>query len=219
MTRLIGKKESSPDAHDWVALIPSLPLLTLYPCTQLPMKTGHKTEKELREQMAGGTQIRNCSSTFLTNGKLLKGYMILSIMGEMQCMWLFSNDLQGSGSWRQCKDTLNARPFAAPVVQEAMSNIPLLLAQSNYTELTQERTGKKISLWCPLSRISNTRLYRHLCSIQALPNGKVKATEAAKALLKEIISGCGLPPHLQSDKQWTAICSKGHPTNFSGFGS
>ena len=113
MTRLIGKKASSADAHNRVALIPSLPLLTLYPCTQLPMKTGHKTERELREQMAGGTQIRNCSSIFLTNGIVLMGYMILSIMGEMQCMWLFSNDLQGSGSWGQFKDTLNAAPFAA----------------------------------------------------------------------------------------------------------
>ena len=59
-----GKEErdSSPGQpvrkwiHPWPWEIEApLPLLTLYPVTQLPKRTGHEIEGELREQIVGGT--------------------------------------------------------------------------------------------------------------------------------------------------------------------
>ena len=92
--------------------------------------------------MAGGTYIRNCSHLSLTNGKLLKGYMILSIWGETQCLQLFSDFLQGKGSWRQLKELLEPVRFVSYIIQGATSSLPLSLAQSSDVKLTQERTGK-----------------------------------------------------------------------------
>ena len=51
-------------------------------CPDSPHLFTQALEKELRKQMAGGTQIRNHSSLSLTSGKLVKGYMILSIWGR-----------------------------------------------------------------------------------------------------------------------------------------
>lgn len=154
--------------------------------------------------MAGGMQIRNCLYLFLTNGKSLKGYMILSIWGEMHYLQLTFHFLQEKCFWIQTRGSLETVPSVPPIIHEATSSLSLLLAQSSNVGLTQERTGKQISLRCPLSRASSTYWFLQILftrQVEAFSTRTERTTEVAKSLLKEIIARFGLSLHLQGDNR------------------
>ena len=122
-----------------MALIPSLT-----PSNVIPRYVTSKENRVWNRENEGNSWLMvhrpEIARISLTNGKLLKGFMILSIWGEVQWLWLLSCFLQGKGSWRQ--ESLGPVPFTSPINQEAMSSFCLLLVQASNVGLAQERTGK-----------------------------------------------------------------------------
>ena len=102
------------------ALIPSLTLFNIIP--------RHWTLGEIWAQDRRGT-LRNrwlvayrsevAHISLWPMKKVLKGYMIVSIWGEMQCLWLSSDFfffLQGKGSQRWLKELLEPVPSVPPII-------------------------------------------------------------------------------------------------------